>query len=227
MTIKATLQADINSGRINTKRNLLERAASLGLTVTRNGRDYVGLLGPDGKRFRIRFWFESDSLPTKMECPTVADADIAIRSYGCWIYALTAHSWDGERKACYIGQTVNLKRRFREHLRRNRPGHASFALFEWAARERAEVRAAVLSFVEGDQSYAAKFEGYWLKLAVEAHFEAPDAHNWGRLPQPENPVGQPSHWPASEVFAASLPLPELVEHGITPVELFVASRVPF
>ena len=114
-----------------------------------------------------------------------------------------------------------------QHLRRNRPGHASFALFEWAAHEQAEVRATVLSWVDGDQSYASRFEGYWLKLAVEAGFVAPDAHNWGRLPQPSNPVGQPPRWPASEVLAASIPLPELVEHGLTPVELFVASRVPF
>ena len=209
MTLKTRLQADISSGEINTKQKLLERAALLDLKVTRNGRDYVGLLGPDGKRFRVRFCFSDNTQSVSPE------------------YPLTAHSRDGERKACYIGQTVNLKRRFREHLRRNRPGHASFALFEWAAHEQAEVRATVLSWVDGDQSYASRFEGYWLKLAVEAGFVAPDAHNWGRLPQPSNPVGQPPRWPASEVLAASIPLPELVEHGLTPVELFVASRVPF
>ena len=226
MTMKATLQAAISSGQINTKQELLERAEALGLTVTRNGRDYIGLLGPDGRRFRIRFAFAGGAFPTRPECSIDTGAVPVIRSRGYWIYALTAHSRNGERKACYIGQTVNLKRRFREHLRRHRPGHASFALFEWAVREQAEVRASVLSWVDGDQSYASRFEGYWLRLAVEAGFEAPDAHNWGRLPQPENPTGQPNRWPAMEVFAASLPLLELVERGITPVELFVASRTP-
>lgn len=177
MTMKAMLQAAITSGQIDTKQKLLERAEALGLTVTRNGRDYIGLLGPDGKRFRIRFGFSCDGLPARPECPVDTGAAPVIRSRGYWIYALTAHSRNGERKACYIGQTVNLKRRFREHLRRHRPGHASFALFEWAVREQAEVRATVLSWVDGDQSYASRFEGYWLRLAVEAGFEAPDAHN--------------------------------------------------
>lgn len=52
MTMKATLQAAISSGQINTKQELLERAEALGLTVTRNGRDYIGLLGPDGNPAR-------------------------------------------------------------------------------------------------------------------------------------------------------------------------------
>lgn len=228
---KASLQEAIDSGQIVSIGQLLERATADKLEVTRNGRDYLGLRGSDGRRFRVHFGFANDSrmhgpisTPPQTEPKTVCNV---CRSEGYWIYALTAHSQDGKRKACYIGQTVNLKRRFREHLRRNRPGHASFALFEWAAHEQAEVRATVLSWVDGDQSYASRFEGYWLKLAVEAGFVAPDAHNWGRLPQPSNPVGQPPRWPASEVLAASIPLPELVEHGLTPVELFVASRVPF
>lgn len=50
MTLKTRLVAEISS-----KQKLLERAALLGLKVTRNGRDYVGLLGPDGKRFRVRW----------------------------------------------------------------------------------------------------------------------------------------------------------------------------
>lgn len=229
---KASLQAAIDSCQIASIRQLLDRVAADKLEVTRNGRDYLGLRGNDGRRFRVHFCFVNDSRAQRPALPLLPPPrakpvpDVR-RTGGYWIYALTAHSRDGERKACYIGQTVNLKRRFREHLRRNRPGHASFALFQWAAHEQAEVRATVLSWVDGDQSYASRFEGYWLKLAVEAGFVAPDAHNWGRLPQPSNPVGQPPHWPTSEVLAASIPLSELVEHGLTPVELFVASRVPF
>lgn len=224
---KARLQAAITSGEINTKQKLLDRAAMLGLKITRNGRNYVGLMRDDGKRFRVRFEFpdETQSVSPEYLAETIATA--STREGGCWIYALTAHSHDGQRKACYIGQTVNLKRRFREHLKRHRPGRSSSALIEWAAHEQVEIRAAVLTWVDGDQSYASRFEGYWLKLAIEAGYAAPDAHNWGCLPLPSVPVGQPSQWPASEIFAASLPLPELVEHGLMPVSLFVAGRVSF
>ncbi|WP_374590618.1 GIY-YIG nuclease family protein [Aquabacterium sp.] len=229
---KASLQAAIDSCQIASMRQLLDRVAADKLEVTRNGRDYLGLRGNDGRRFRVHFSFVNESRTQKPALPapplpeSKAVCDVR-RTGGYWIYALTARSSDGERKACYIGQTVNLKRRFREHLRRHRPGHASSALTEWAAREQVEVRATVLTWVDGDQSYASRFEGYWLKLAVEAGYAAPDAHNWGRLPLPSVPVGQPSQWPTSEILAASLPLPELVERGLTPVELFVASRVPF
>lgn len=229
---KASLQAAIDSRQIASMRQLLDRVAADKLEVTRNGRDYLGLRGNDGRRFRVHFCFVNDSRAQRPALPVLPLPDSQTvrdvrRTGGYWIYALTAHSCDGERKACYIGQTVNLKRRFREHLRRHRPGHASFALIDWAAREQVEVRATVLTWVDGDQSYASRFEGYWLKLAVEAGFAAPDAHNWGRLPLPSDPVGQPTRWPASEILTASLPLPELVEHGLTPVELFVASRLPF
>ena len=132
---KVSLQDAIDSGQIVSIGQLLERATAEKLEVTRNGRDYLGLRGSDGRRFRVHFGFANDSrthrptsTPPQPEPKAVCNVR---RSEGYWIYALTAHSPDGKRKACYIGQTVNLKRRFREHLRRNRPGHASF--FESAA----------------------------------------------------------------------------------------------
>ena len=93
------------------------------------------------------------------------------------------------------GQTVNLRRRFREHLLRPRPGRGSYGLFQWAALEAVEVHAVVLCWVNGDQSAASRFEGYWLGLAQEAGFEAPDAHNWGDfrcrlIPQDSRANGQ-------------------------------------
>ncbi|EKN6008500.1 GIY-YIG nuclease family protein [Yersinia enterocolitica] len=130
------------------------------------------------------------------------------RTDGYWIYALMAHSNDNQRKACYIGQTCNIKRRFREHLR-HRIGRGSSPLFEWAAYEGVEVNAIVLAWVDGDQSRASHFEGYWLRLAVEAGFDTPNVHNWGRLPQPSVLAGQPARWPIVEILAASLPLIEL------------------
>ncbi|WP_123583400.1 GIY-YIG nuclease family protein [Pseudomonas brassicacearum] len=220
-SLKASLQAAVATGELENKQQLLDRARDLGLTVTRNGADYVGLLCDSGQRFRIRF-----ELPST--CPVLANevetkAYAVARPSGYWIYSLIAHSRDGARKACYVGQTVNLKRRFREHLRRHRPGRCSSALIEWAAREQVEIRATVLSLVEGSQSYATQFEGYWLRLAIEAGFEAPDSHNWGRLPQPLDPVGQPNCWPTDQVLTASFSLVDLVEQEIIPIELYVAS----
>ncbi len=210
-------------------KQLLDRVAADRLDVTRNGTAYLGLRGRDGKRFRVHFSFPNEShrrSSTSLTPPQLAPREVRVvlPKAGYWIYALLAHSPDGERKACYIGQTVNLKRRFREHLRRDRPGRASSALFEWAASEEAPVRAAVLLRVESEQSYASRCEGYWLRLATDAGFIAPNVNQWGRLPQLCDPAGQPSYWPASEILAISLPLSDLVEHGLEPVELFVVSR---
>ena len=85
MTLKTRLQADISSGEINTKQKLLERAALLDLKVTRNGRDYVGLLGPDGKRFRVRFCFSDNTQSVSPEYPADTDAAASIRPLGYWL----------------------------------------------------------------------------------------------------------------------------------------------
>ncbi|WP_375167383.1 GIY-YIG nuclease family protein [Herbaspirillum huttiense] len=135
-----------------------------------------------------------------------------------WIYSLTAYSRDGERKACYIGQTVNLIRRFREHLLRHRTGRTSFAFFEWAANERVEVRATVLTQVQGHQGDASRIEAYWLKLAVEDGFLTPDSHRWGRSPQADIPPGHPSRWPSADVLVGSIALTDLVAQGLIPSE---------
>lgn len=189
MTLKTALQSEILRGQITTKQALLDRAAALGLVITRNGRDYLGLLGADGKRFRIHFRFSANVSPALAVTPEDGAPASEIRVRGSWIYALVACSSDGTRKACYVGQTVNLRRRFREHLLRPRPGRGSYGLFQWAALEAVEVHAVVLCWVNGDQSAASRFEGYWLGLAQEAGFEAPDAHNWGRLPLPAHSAG--------------------------------------
>ena len=50
---KASLQEAIDSGQIVSIAQLLERATADKLEVTRNGRDYLGLRGSDGRRFRV------------------------------------------------------------------------------------------------------------------------------------------------------------------------------
>lgn len=224
---KSSLQNAIDYGQINSMRELLDWVARAKFEVTRNGANYLGLRGSDGRRFRVRFDFVNETRKPKLrwkplpENEASSDEPGSIKKTRCyWIYALTAHSIDGERKACYIGQTVNLKRRFRDHLNRHRPGRSSYALFEWAAHEQVTVHAVVLSRGYCDQSYSCKLEGYWLKLAVEAGFMTPDAHKWGRLPVLEYALGQPNQWPVAAVSTASIPLLEVVERGIWPIELY-------
>ncbi|MBU3625869.1 GIY-YIG nuclease family protein [Polynucleobacter sp. JS-Safj-400b-B2] len=217
---KISLQSAIDTGQILSRRQLLERVASEGLEVTRNGSNYLGLRDSDGHRFRVRFAFADDaglqnsaSQPNSgfELIPNVSEA----RRY--WIYALMAYSNDGLRKACYIGQTVNLKRRFREHLRRrHQSGRSSFALFEWATHEGVEVFATILTEIVVSQSQALQYEGYWVKLALEAGFVTPDIDLWGCLPRPSRLSGQPDSWPNLEISATSLPLHECVEEGLSP-----------
>lgn len=206
----------ISSGQITTKQELLNHARALGLTVTRNGRDYIGLLGADGKRFRVRFQLTEDSKGANFTIPMSASASAgeAIGPRVYWIYVLLAHTLDGRRKACYVGQTVNLKRRFREHLTRNVPGRSSFSLFEWATSERVEVRVAVVSSMKGNQTQATAAESHWLSLAVSAGYEAPNVQSWGRQPQAYDPVGRPHCWPEDDVLAGACKLVDVVEERV-------------
>lgn len=213
----------ISSGQIETKQELLNHALALGLTVTRNGRDYISLLGADGKRFRIRFQLSEDSRGANCALPMSASAStgeaICPRAY--WIYVLLAHALDGRRKACYVGQTVNLKRRFREHLSRNVPGRTSYSLFEWATRERVEVRAAVVLSMKSNQAQATAAESHWLSLAVSAGYETSNVQSWGQRPKAYDPVGRPHYWPEDDVLAVSCKLVDVVEERIpVPKALF-------
>ena len=119
MTDKSVLEAEIISGKIKTKKKLLERSVSLNLKITRNGRNYVGLLRPDGKRFRIRFNFSDGAMQLQKpprsrfdfseKAPQIKTKQLItsdttngpiLRKY--WVYALTAYSQNAEGKACYI-----------------------------------------------------------------------------------------------------------------------------
>jgi len=214
---KISLQSAIDAGQTLSRRQLLERVASEGLEVTRNGSNYLGLRDADGHRFRVRFAFADDAgLSNSVSQPNssfelIPNVSEARRH---WIYALTAYSNDGLRKACYIGQTVNLRRRFREHLRRrHQSGRSSFALFEWATREKVEVSAIILAEIVVSQGQALQYEGYWVKLALEAGFIMPDIHLWGCLPRPSRLPGQPEFWPALEVNGL-LTLQEMAVSGL-------------
>lgn len=200
-TLKLSLQAAIDLGEITSREQLLNLAAGYGLTVTRNGKGYAGFRCESGKRLRVHFNFGGHPVRISKERKSRKST-----LGGTWIYALTAQSQDGTRKACYVGQTVNLRKRFRDHFMRPRPGYSSFALVEWAALEKVDIRVTVLSWIVGGQSIRTRFEGYWISLASQAGFETPDVHRWGNLPASDNPIGQPKIWPTADIVAASIPL---------------------
>ncbi|NWB99543.1 GIY-YIG nuclease family protein [Pseudomonas gingeri] len=219
--LKRSMQAAIDSGDIESREQLLDLAAGHGLTVTRNGRDYAGFLCESGKRLRVHFEF--NDRPPRQPKPPKQPKPRKITT-GIWIYALLAHSKDGKRKACYVGQAADLRKRFRDHLHRPREGRGSFALFQWAAHEQVDIQAVGLTWVAKTQSNATYFEGYWLQRALQAGFEAPDVHNWGRLPKPGSLPGQPTHWPVAEVQASALSLVEVVMQKLTPKVLYVGAE---
>ncbi len=199
--LKLSLQRAIDLDQITSREQLLSLAAAHGLTVTRNGKDYAGFRCESGKRLRVHFNFDDQPAPK----PTVRNSTKS-KLGGTWIYALTAESLDGKRRACYVGQTVNLRRRFKDHFLRPRSGYSSAGLVEWAASEKVDIRVTVLSWVSGNHSVRARFEGYWIRLACQAGFETPDIHRWGNLPASDNPTGQPTSWPTADIVAASIPL---------------------
>jgi hypothetical protein len=135
LPLKIVLQGAIDSGQIANMHQLLEQVRMHGLEITRNGRDYLGVRGADGKRFRVHFSFDNHTRATAPAPRGVAEAWPVAPSTGgltplagqtssariflqqIWVYALTASSRDGNKRACYVGKTVNLPRRMREHIR--------------------------------------------------------------------------------------------------------------
>ncbi|WP_238346710.1 GIY-YIG nuclease family protein [Pseudomonas viciae] len=220
LTLKNSMQAAIDSGEIKSREQLMEVAACHGLIGTRNGIDYAGFKCENGKRLRVRFNF-NDLPPKEHRAKGPRPRKVTT---GFWIYALTAHSDDGERKACYVGQAADLRKRFRDHLHRQREGRGSFALFQWAAREQVDVKAVVLTWAAGTQSNATYFEGYWLQRALAASFDAPDVQNWGNLPKPTSLPGQPTYWPAVAAQANSISLIEVVMQKIIPKPLYLEAE---
>lgn len=214
--LKTSMQAAINSGEIVNREQLMALAASHGLTVTRDGRDYAGFQCESGKRLRVHFEF-NDRPPKE---PKGKRPRLSKATTGIWIYASVAHSKDGARKACYVGQAVNLRKRFQDHLHRPREGRCSYALFQWAAHEQVDIQAVVLTWTSGTDSKAHYYEGYWLQRAQNAGLDTPDVHKWGGLPRSKNLPGQPANWPAAEVETNSISLIEVVMQKLTPVVLY-------
>lgn len=212
--ISTFLQRAVDAGEISTMEQLLSQVTERGLHVVRSVEGCV-TLGAGRARFRVRYDFSGR--PQVTRAPTVPSLNRHI-----WVYALTAFSRDGAKCACYIGKTVDLSRRIREHVKVLHGGRVrgSYELFAWAGAEGVEVRVTVLAVMDVDWFQSPHLEGYWLKLAQEAGCETPGADRWGRLPRPLQLQGQPCTWPCEKVALSALALDDIVERVTVPVALY-------
>lgn len=229
---------------------LLARVRLDNLEITRNGRDYLGLRGADGKRFRVHFAFDNptrcspsnSSLRVAAKPPKPAknallgagteilNIDICSNASGQarkpifrrWIYVLIAFKNEASQGACYVGQTGDICRRMRDHLavRRAKESRGAGGFFAWVAGAGVDARATVVAALEADLQIANQLEGYWLKLAEEAGFETPGSGTWGRLPRPLKMEGQPTQWPSERILMAAHSIEELAGQQFGPEALY-------
>lgn len=131
-----------------------------------------------------------------------------------WIYALIADSIESEKKACYIGQTVNLSRRLKEHYKNNRVGKSSYHLHSWARNENMNVKCVILSEIIADQQKASILENFWFGLAKKAGFETPNSDVWANSKNAEGFVGDYQFWPEERIKSILVELRKVVEEEV-------------
>lgn len=180
-SVKKRVQALINGGDIADMPELLAYVAEQGWRITRRGRAYIGVQDQQGKRFRLFLeGHEKASTPGR-------GIGLAME-YDFWVYALLGHGQ--YRKACYIGQTRRVERRFVEHIKRQDATGGSSALFAWAVREGIALKVVLLEQVSGAQAVANRSEADWLASAIGAGYETPGMDVQER---PASPGAR--HWP--------------------------------
>jgi hypothetical protein len=209
------LQSRINCGEFASKHALLAHIATTDLIITRNGRDYLGLRGLDGKRIRIRFCLSEDGRIVGAAAPNAAvvhpterRAGQALRSI-C-IYALLAFSATSARCACYVGQTVHPRRRMREHVVRSSHGGGSGQLIAWAQCEGAQVLCVELESRLCTSNEAGEMEQLWTVRAMNAGFETPGIDRWGRRALAKRDECSVDGWPGERVRLAARSLAGVV-----------------
>jgi GIY-YIG catalytic domain len=199
--LKDYLQSKIDLGEITSRTELLQIASEQGWRVTRNGTDYITMQPPDANRFRLRFNFchnnatnfnQSTKQDLAFQMPPVRST-IQKRKRIYSVYAFLAIN-ENQCKACYIGVTVDLNRRFKEHTTRKQKDRASSNFFAWVEENDAQIFYATLASVLCTQSDSLKHESHWVKLALDAGYEAPGIKRWMPNPKRWAKSGQPELW---------------------------------
>jgi predicted GIY-YIG superfamily endonuclease len=213
---KVVLQGLLDGGSIASFAELLVYVNGCGWRLSRQGTHYLGIVHGDGKRFRVRFRFSNECLASADSALVQVSAEsfhgdgtrsLNERSY--LIYALIAWDQSGGN-ICYVGQTVNFRRRMREHLKRRRLNRASAPLFDWADKQRVIVHVVVLASFSGPQSVALQAEKFWWKLAKDAGLSMVGQSVKSALRDPIFP----ECWPANAVLAACRPIADVVSGGV-------------
>lgn len=196
---KKRAQDLINAGTLTCVESLREYVAQQGWTLTRAGAAYVGVKTKSGDRFRL-------FLPSHPKAAAQGRLGPCGREFDFSIYALLAFSDDG--KAYYVGQTRNLRRRLREHVKRRDSGAASSALFHWSAARGVPVGIVLLERVLGTQTQANRAERAWQQRAALAGYD--DLGAFGATVATTN-CASPADWPAEQVGERVQPLLTLVD----------------
>lgn len=215
------VQSLVDSGQIADMAQLLAFAEENGWTRARNGEHYITLLSKTGYRFRVYFQFENNlpfaNVPRKNRGSSGRISRAKNRTPGYWIYGLISYGAN-EAKACYIGQTTNPYKRFRDHVANRKQGYSSSGLFEWAMNNGGLVYVVLLDFVpdesngERQASLATSYEGYWLRQAIGAGYEAPLSENWGRFPvRASKAISSGASWLDQEVRAVCKAVYDVVQ----------------
>jgi hypothetical protein len=131
-----------------------------------------------------------------------------------WIYGLFAFSKFSDKKACYIGQTVNLKRRLKEHHKNKRFGKGSHSLHSWADEEGTNLKCIILSKIIGNQQEASILENYWFGLAKLIGFETPNSEFWANSKKSQGYIGDFQVWPESLINSRLEDLSMVVDQGV-------------
>ena len=221
---KRILQADIDSGAVADHTAMFSRITERGFEVRRNGEDYVSFKDSDGLKARVYFSFENPTATRRNSLSMERRKQRHRHAVGCYVYALVAIS--SSSVAFYVGQTIRLDRRMRDHLRTAASDRSSGKLFEYACEHGCDVRVAILEVVPKaaidmhDFRLSALIESSWFLRAENAGMELPGSETWGlRAKEAKNATAP---WPLDEIVARAIPVRLVAETDVDPADYAIS-----
>lgn len=173
---------------------------------------------------RVYFSFQNPLATRKKSLSLERRKQRLREAVGCYIYALVAEH--GSEVACYIGQTIRLDRRMRDHLRTAGTERSSGKLFDYAHLHGCDVKVVVLDVVpktvveKHDFSSAALAEAEWCSRAENAGMHLPGIDTWRAKDRSARPDLSP--WPLDEILPRSVPIQLVAEKDIDPSDYAIS-----